>query len=152
MKKSPQMKKLEETLRSSKLSLIGFLGDDTRDLTEILDADAREVALLGRTMEEIAQRMQELTDAAKAELGASCKLPDNLVVCADDNRGLIPCPWPHDVRCQKTVTSVTRLDTAKSIRWSDLSIHLIRDHGFFQGKGSSFRLQPRELVELIFSE
>lgn len=152
MKKSPQMKKLEETLRSSKLSLSGFLGDDTRDLVEIVDADAREVASLGRTNAEIARRMQELTDMAKAELGGSCKLPGNLVVCADDNRGQIPCPWSDGVRCQKTVTSVTRLDTDKNIRWSDLSIHLIRDHGFFQGRGSYFRLEPKELVEIIFSE
>jgi hypothetical protein len=150
MKKSPQMKKLEETLRESKLSLSGFMGDDSRDLTEILDADAREVALLGLTMEEIARRMQELTSLAKKELGASCTVSGNIEVCADDNRGLIPCPWAHGVLCQKTVTTVTRLDIGKKIQWSDLSIHLIMEHGFFQGIGSAFRLNPRELVEIIF--
>ncbi|NLI97952.1 hypothetical protein GX441_04750 [bacterium] len=150
MKKSPQMKKLEETLRESKLSLAGFLGNDARDLTEILDADAREVASLGLTMEEIAERMHELTELAKAELGASCSVSGNIEVCADDNRGLIPCPWPHGALCQKTVTTATRVDLGKKIQWSDLSIHLIMEHGFFQGKGSPFRLEPRELVEIIF--
>lgn len=150
MKKSPQLERLEQTLRSSRLSARGFMGDDPRSLTEILDADAAEVERLGYTMSEIAARMQQLTDLAKPALGDCVLVGEHLEICADDNRGLIPCPWPHGVRCQKTVTTVTRTDTSKSVQWSDLNIHLIAEHGFFQGRGSPFRLEPGKLVEIIF--
>jgi hypothetical protein len=36
------------------------------------------------------------------------------------------------------------------VQWSDLSIHLIGAHGFFEGRGSFFRLEPAELVAILF--
>lgn len=150
MKKSPQLERLEQTLRSSRLSARGFLGDDRRSLWEILDADARELDKLGRNKEELAARMQELTDKAKPGLGDRVKVSDNLRVWASDTRGVIACPWPHAYRADKTVITVERTDTGRKIKWADLNIHLIGEHGFFQGKGSFFRLEPRELVEIIF--
>jgi hypothetical protein len=150
MKKSPQLERLEETLRSSRLSARGFLGDDHRSLWEILDADARQVERLGYTMAEIATRMKEITETAKEGLGDWVDVGDNLKACSTDARGVIACPWPHAFRANKTVTTAKRTDTGKQIRWADLSIHLIAEHGFFQGKGSAFRLEPRELVEIIF--
>jgi hypothetical protein len=48
------------------------------------------------------------------------------------------------------VTTVELLDTSSTIRWSDLNIHLIAEHGFFEGKGSSFRIEPARLVAAIF--
>ncbi len=150
MKKSPRTKKLEETLRSSRLSGRGFLGDDRRSLQEILDADAKQVQKLGYTARQIAKRMQELTEAARPGLGDWVEVSENLRVWADDSRGIIACPWAHAFRANKTVTTVERLDTGKTIKWADLSIHLIAEHGFFQGRGSYFRLEPSELVEIIF--
>ncbi len=35
------------------------------------------------------------------------------------------------------------------MRWTDLSIHLIETHAFFQGKGSAFRLEPAELAAFL---
>lgn len=150
MKKSPQLERLEAILRSSRLSARGFLGEDTRSLWEIIDRDTAELTRLGKTQEEVAVRMQEITDTAKRGLGDWVKITDNLRAWASDVRGVIACPWPHPFRTHKTVTTAERPDTGKQIRWSDLSIHLIGEHGFFQGKGSAFRLDPRELVEIIF--
>jgi hypothetical protein len=36
------------------------------------------------------------------------------------------------------------------MHWSDLNIHLIAKHGFFEGKGSAFRIEPKELISTIF--
>jgi len=59
--------------------------------------------------------------------------------------------WPSEEgRYLKTVTTVRRTDTAEIIRWSDLSAHLIGAHGFFQGRGSAFRLEPGDLVQILF--
>jgi hypothetical protein len=154
LKKSPQLERLEETLRSSRLSARGFLGDDRRSLWEILDADARQVESLGYTLAQIAARMAEITDKVKEGLGDWVQVSKNLKACTTDARGVIACPWPHAFRADKTVTTVQRTDSGSQIKneikWADLSIHLIGEHGFFQGRGSAFRLEPRELVEIIF--
>lgn len=150
MKKSPQLERLEATLRSSRLSARGFLGDDRRSLWEILDADAREVEQLGYSMARIAARMKVVSDKAKEGLGDWVRVGENLRAWATDARGIIACPWPHAFRANKTVTTAERIDAGKKIMWADLNIHLIGEHGFFQGKGSAFRLEPGELVEIIF--
>lgn len=150
MKRSPEMKRLEEVLRSSKLAAGGFLGSDSRPLEEILEADAAEVERLGTTAREIAARMKKLSDAAKRGLGTEIRVGDAIEVAISDTRGLIVCPWPHAVRRAKIVTRLRRLDTGQTLVWSDLCIHLIGAHGFFQGRGSPFRLEPEELVQSIF--
>jgi hypothetical protein len=37
----------------------------------------------------------------------------------------------------------------KKVFFTDLQIHLIEKHGFYQGKGSSYRLEPAELAEIL---
>ena len=150
MKRSPQQEKLEKMLQSSKFSASGFLGQDTRSLWEIIDADARELERLGVTKETLAAQMQKITDAGVAAMGDWTDFSDSLRVCVSDARGKIPCPWPHHVRCSKRITTVQCKITGKTIKWADLNIHLIQDHGFFQGTGSPYRLEPEDLVTIIF--
>ena len=150
MKRSPEMKRLEEVLRASRIVAGGFLGKDSRILEEIIETDAMEVARLGYTVEHIGKRMRELTDKARQGLGTPVKIDKKREGIADDNRGVIVCPWPHAGRYNKTVTTVRHLETGKSLRWSDLSVHFIESHGFFQGRGSAFRLEPGDLVHVLF--
>ncbi len=150
MKESPQNKKLEALLKSSKLVAGGFLGNDNRSVSEIIDADKKELSRLGYTNEQIASRMQEIIDMAKTGLETWVRINDNLEAKTDEARGFLPCPWPHAGRFVKRITIVRRIDTSDTIRWSDLNIHLIGKHSFFQGKGSPFRIEPKELVKMIF--
>ena len=150
MKKSPQEEKLEKLLRSSKFSASSFLGTDRRSVWEIIDEDAAVVAKSGKTMEEVAARMQHITDLGQRGLGDWVETGKHLRVMVDDNRGMIPCPWPHRVRCLKRVTTVHHTASNAQIRWSDLNIHLVKNHGFFEGKGAAFRIEPRILLEVIF--
>lgn len=152
MKKTPQMKKLEKMLQASTISAGGFLGQDKRSLFEIIDADAAEIARLGRTKEEIAARMTELSELAEPGLGAWVKAGKHILVSNNDARGKIPCPWAHGIRCSKTLTTVQRLDINETIMWSNLNIHLIKEHGFFEGKGAVFRLEPAKLISIIFPQ
>jgi hypothetical protein len=94
--------------------------------------------------------MRELTELAKTGLGDWVKVSEKLEVSVDDNRGSIPCPWSHGVRCSKMITTVRRFDTKVSLRWSELNIHMIEAHGFFEGKGTAFRLEPELLIKVIF--
>ena len=150
MKESPQSKKLDRMLRSSKLAAGGFMGDDSRSPAEIIDADAAELSRLGYTAEQVASRMKSITDTAKAWLENWVAIDDNRRAVVAEARGFSICPWPHSGRYVKRVTTVERLDSGATVRWSDLNIHLIAEHGFFEGKGSAFRIEPAELVAGIF--
>jgi hypothetical protein len=150
MKESPQMRKLEAVLRSSKLVAGGFMGTDRRSLSEITEADATQLLRLGFTAKQIAARMQEITDIAKTALGNWVDLDDKRRARVDEAKGIIVCPWPHPGRFAKRVTIVDTIDSGGSIHWSDLNIHLIAEHGFFEGKGSNFRIEPEILIKTIF--
>jgi hypothetical protein len=150
MKKSPQTRKLEQILRSSKLVAGGFMGDDFRSLTEVIDADGFLVSKLGYTMEQIAARMQEITDTAKTGLGNWVKVDDKLQAVVEEAKGSLTCPWPHPGRYLKRVTTVERRNSGETVRWSDLNIHLIAKHGFFEGRGAAFRIEPEKLIHVIF--
>jgi len=150
MKRTPELQRLEEILRVSRIVSGGFMGNDPRVLEEILDADAAEVSRHGYTTEQIASRMLELTKRAQAGLGTPVKLDEKREGFVDENRGQLVCPWPHAGRYLKTVTNLRRTDTGEIIRWSDLAVHMIGAHGFFQGRGSAFRLEPGDLVQILF--
>jgi len=150
MKKSPQQEKFEKMLDASKFSACGFMGRDTRTIWEIIDADTAKLEKLGITKEKIAARMQEITVHGIRGIGDWIAVSDTIRAMVDDTRGKIPCPWAHGIRCLKRITTIERIDTGQTLRWSDLSIHLILAHGFFQGKGSPFRLEPEDLVNALW--
>jgi hypothetical protein len=150
MKESPQSNKLDQMLRSSKLAAGGFMGDDSRSLAEIIDADAAELSRLGYDIEQVASRMKSITDKAKAGLENWVQIDDNHRAIVAEARGFSICPWPHSGRYVKRVTTVERLDSGATVRWSDLNIHLVAEHCFFEGKGSAFRIEPAELVAVVF--
>jgi hypothetical protein len=150
MKESPDMEKLEAVMRSSKLVAGGFLGSDGRLLEEIIEADASALARTGRTREELAARMASLTSEGRRGLGTPVRTADGLELVVEESRGLLVCPWPHPGRYTKTVTTARRLGTGQTVRWSNLSIHMIEAHGFFEGKGAAFRLEPGELAAVVF--
>ncbi|MHC4656869.1 MAG: hypothetical protein ACYS91_17895 [Planctomycetota bacterium] len=150
MKESPHDRKLEELLRSSRLAAGGFMGHDIRSVSEVIDADAAELSRLGFTKDQVAERMRQITQVAISGLGTWVQVGDDLEGKVDEAKGRLICPWPHKGKLAKRITVVKVIKTGESIRWSDLNTHLISEHGFFEGKGSNFRIEPRELVQIIF--
>ncbi len=149
MKQSPDMVRLEQILRGGRIVRGGFLGTDRRPLAEIIEADRAAVARRGLTCERIAERMAELTAAATGRLGAWVDAGGGLQVRAEEHKALIVCPWPHPARCRKRITTARRSETGQTLQWTDLSIHLIGKHTFFQGRGSAFRLEPDALIDFL---
>jgi hypothetical protein len=143
---------LEQTLRSSKTVAGGFLAADVRSLDRIIADDLALLSKYGLTARQLGRRMQDVTDRAKAGLGAEVAIGEGLVAWCDEWKGLIVCPWPHGGRFDKRLTLVRQSSTGRTIRWTDLNIHLILEHGFFEGKGAEFRLEPQELADLLFAK
>jgi hypothetical protein len=150
MKEPPQNKKLEDILRSSKFAAGGFLGGDKRSVSEIIDADLSELSKSGYTIEQVADRMQEITNAAIAGLSTWITIDKSRQAKVDEAKGQLPCPWPHPGRFAKRITILKHVESDETIMWSDLNIHLIAKHGFFEGRGSDFRIEPDRLIAMIF--
>ena len=153
MKQSPRDKKLEEVLRSTKLVAGGFMGTDTRHPIEIIEADIVALEDLGITAAQVAERMAELTELAKPQLGNWIDCADaKLRVKSEDFKGALVCPWPHPGTFEKRITTVEHLGTGQQLTWTDLNIHMIAEHGFFEGKGAFFRIEPAEIVSILFED
>ena len=150
MKQGPDIQKLEEMLRSSKLVAGGFMANDRRTVNEVIDTDVRALEKLGYDVKHLARRMQEITDQAIKGLGTWVQIGDNLFSKVDEAKGAIVCPWPHTGNFAKRVTILKNEVSGRSICWSDLGIHMIGEHGFFEGKGSRLRVEPEMLAEMIF--
>lgn len=150
MKQGPDIQELDIALRASTLVAGGFMGDDPRTVTEVIDSDAGELSHLGVTEKELAARMKAVTDKAAPGQGTWVEIAPGREAQVDETRGANPCPWRHRGRYFKRVTTVRRQDTGEMVRWSDLNMHMIAAHGFFEGKGSMFRIEPAALIKILF--
>ena len=126
------------------------MGDDRRNVTEVIDADAGALSRLDVTTSQVAQRMKEITERAARGLGTWVEIDEDHEAMVDEARGVLPCPWPHGGYYPKRVTTFKVVASGRTFRWSDLNIHMIEDHGFFEGKGSAFRIEPAGLVRVLF--
>jgi len=150
LRRPEDVQQLEEVMRSSKLVMGGFLGPDKRRLYDVIEEDLSVVWHLGYSVEDLGQRMQDLTQAGIEGMGCPMLVENKLEVCVEEHKGMNVCPWPHKGVYRKRITTVKRLDSGKTLRWTDLGIHMIRRHGFFEGRGSHYRIEPRELIAVIF--
>jgi len=143
------MREIEAQMQPGVLTLHGFLGNDSRSLAEILDADEAEVRRLGTTHRKIADRMAYFRDMGKDGLGEFTTVDDHFEVKVDSVRGWIPSPFGGPGLYAKTNTTVKNSSLNRIIIYTDINIHLVGDHGFYEGKGSLFRLEPADLVKVL---
>ena len=145
MKETPDLKKAHESMRPGVLTVEGFLGEDRRNLVEILIADDAKVQRQGLTQQAIADRMKELRDEGKRGLGLEEPVGDHFEVLVEEVRGGLPCPFGCPGLIKKSNTTVRNTESGERLTYTDLSIHLIEAHGFYQGAPSTFRLDPEHL-------
>lgn len=148
MKETPQMQRARANMRPGKISLPGFLGGE-RDLARRLDEDAEAVKRLGLTHAAVAARMRALRDAGAAGLGEFIAVPPHFEVRVDSVRGRLPCPFGERGLHPKTNVIVRNLATGRELTYTDLHIHLVAAHGFYEGRGTPYRLEPADLAAVL---
>ncbi|MGI6707172.1 MAG: hypothetical protein ACOX6S_13415 [Clostridia bacterium] len=149
MKQNPIWDRIQENMRLGVISQTGFLGRDLRKLIDIVEEDHRQVSAQGLTHEEIAQRMENISLMGKTGFGNPVKVDDIFQVTVEDSRGVMPCPFGHKGVYPKENTRVVNLRTGEGISWTALNIHMIREHGFYEGKGSPFRVEPEDIIRIL---
>jgi hypothetical protein len=149
MKQTADMQVIQEKMQPGKLTAEGFLGSDTRNLNAILLADQEAVNRMGTTHAEIADKMQSITDIGACMTEALIPMDQTFAVQVDEYMGAIPCPFSDHFNAAKRNTLLKNLTTGAAVHWTDLSMHMIREHGFYEGIGAYFRLDPEYLVPFL---
>lgn len=128
----------------------GFLGTDNRPLEDILDADRSAVESLGTTHERIAAGLAAILDAAMAAQGAEVSVGDgeNLRAVYLEAMGRIPSPFGDGV-WPKGEVELTDTRTGGKYFFTPLSVNLIAAHGFYQGRGSRYRIEPDAICRIL---
>jgi hypothetical protein len=149
MKQTEQMKEIQERMKPGIITLDGFLGTDGRNLSDILEEQDAEVKRLGLTHALIAGRMRQLREVGKKGLGDTVEVDPHFEISVDIARGKLPCPFGHRGLVRKSIIRVRNTALGREVTFTDMNIHLIEDHGFYQGNGSTFHLDIPALAETL---
>jgi hypothetical protein len=141
----PQQTDPYRNFRPGELTRDGFLGDDARSVPAIVAADGDTLLRSGLDPAAAADFLQSLIDAGKTGLGGPVEA-GAFTIRVDWARGLVPCPFGEGRLVPKLTAAVFDKTLGREYRFSQLSVHLIREHGFFGGAGSAFRLEPEAVV------
>ena len=148
-RRAPLEAELYSHLGPSRFSALGFLGEDARDWEDILADDARTLERLGVSREQLVQELGEVYERAlKAGGDPVAAGPGSVAECLEC-RGRIPSPFPGEGTFPKHQVRVFRERGAESLVITPLALHLIERHGFFQGVGSPFRIDPARAVKML---
>jgi hypothetical protein len=149
MKENPAEQTIRERLEPGRISVEGFLGNDTRPLVDIIAADTGEVEAAGLSIEQLGEFLETLH--LIADEGWEGRVPafgGKITVRSDETLGQIPCPFACGEHCHKSVIGVKDADGNDLLSYTPLGAHLIRKHGFFEGKGAPNRIEPKTLIAL----
>lgn len=148
MKMSPHDKEKAGLFGPSKFSGEGFLGDDLRQPDDIIAGDSAMLKKLGSTNEAVADRLETIFNSAEGAFGDPVELSSGCTAVFFEARGKTPSPFRGDGVFQKGEVTVTEKNSGKTIIITRLGINLIRKHGFFQGIGSRYRIEPEDAIRM----
>lgn len=149
MKETRKDMAVKERFRPGILSLDGFTGTDPRDVEEIIAADRAGLEACGTDAAWLVREMKRLRNAGRKGLEEDVAVPPFFTVRVETDRGLLVCPFGDSRSVAKTITTVLNTRTGRSAAFTDMNIHLIEHHGFFEGRGSEFRIDPSEICAVL---
>lgn len=149
MKQSIEYSRIQDNMRPGLITCDGMLGHDRRNLRDIIESDDAEVRRLGLTHASIAERMRQLRDAGREGLGEIITISEQFDVRVDSVRGKLPCPFQHEGLFSKEFVEVYNRHNRTKVTFTELNIHMIEAHGFYEGLGSPFRIEPARIVRAI---
>lgn len=143
----------EQRLYPNSYSQVGFLGVNDK-LLDTVSKDLEYLESVNITTEQIANRLnriikQYFNSDSDHIIDGKFKITDS--ICT---KGHQECPF-HELDNDKKKPSgssdyeITNVETGEKFWFPILIIHLIRAHGFFEGKGSSYRVEPETVIRIL---
>ncbi len=148
MKMSPELQRAQENMVPGEITADGFMGDDHRPLVDIIESDEERFESLNLSFEEVSEKMSHLLTEGRKGLGEPTTVDEKWLVKVDEARGFLPCPFEDGI-FRKITATVKHKKSERSICYSELSRHLLEAHHFLEGRGSSFRLEPVALKQVL---
>ncbi len=153
-----ELSEVERRMRPGAWFTHGFLSANS-SLAAVLADDAGRLTALGVTAGQIGERLAELLKSdAKSDWFWPFQTGEHTVEIRR-RRGFITCPWApdefepcvvgHSTPPTANEFLIRRRGSLQRLEGFELSAHLIRDHAFFGGPGSRFRLEPEEAVAVL---
>lgn len=142
---------IEESLKPGKRSGFGFLGEE-ESFAEIVSNDSQTLDECGIQHSDISSRLQYFVD--KASLVDYTREGDYVIIDGKYKLTVISwlgyqnCPWDDGEKTDKAYF-IKNTESGKSISFSGLIPHLVTEHRFFEGKGTSYRLDPLEAILVL---
>ena len=149
MKQTPEFDYIQEMLKPGKITKDGFLGTDKRKLIDIINDDEAEVLRHNLTNKEIADKMIYFRESGKKGLGDFCTVDKDFEVKVDIFRGKLTNPFNKKHLVRKTQIIVINKKLNQEIIFTGMNIEMIRDHGFYEGKGAVYRLEPEYIIKIL---
>ena len=149
MKLTPEQQAVIDRMAPGALCRDGFLGKDTRPLMDIIAADKAAVDAIGTSCEELAGRLRLILKDALAGQGRDVQVSDNLKAVYSPAMGRIPSPWPGEGVFAKGEIELSDARAGSKLLFTPLSVHMIAEHGFFQGRFSRYRIEPEVLAGML---
>ena len=154
MKMTEQYKKAQENMKVGVIAAEGYLGQDHRPLVDIIEADEETMKNLGLDWDDVVSQLKLLMEEGSKGLGEPITVKNTWRVRVDETRGTLPSPWEDGI-FHKVNVEVHRLDESgkeltPGLIYNELCLHMIEKYHFLQGKGSSFRLDPRDIQKILF--
>jgi hypothetical protein len=132
----------------------GFLGRDEQLLNVLAADNAYVVDELGLTHQELAHHLHAM--GAVARWQRSYNLRDvpftyrglRLTVSIIEFKGPQPSPFEDGTLAYSDIT-VTNLRTGQKLWYGLLLPAMIERYGFYEGKGTKYRVEPKEVIEMF---
>ena len=148
-RRAPEEAEMYALLGPSPISAQGFLGEDARDWEDILADDQRTLEGLGVPRDRLVLALRDVFDRAMQSGGDPVEVGPGVVAECLECRGRVPSPFQGEGTFPKHQVRVSREDGSEALVITPLALHLIARHGFFQGIGSPFRIDPARAVSLL---
>ena len=138
---------LESSMRPGKLSKAGFLGDKER-LLEVMAADNDWIVQARLTHQEIACHLRVLAVVSRRESKPFIYHGTRLRAKIIQYDGFQESPF-NDGTKASTDVALENLDNGERIWYSSLVPMMVERYGFYESKGTLYRVDPKAVVKVL---
>ncbi len=139
---------LENRMKPKKFSTSGFLGEDEK-LLDVLAADNDFVSSLGLTHQDLAEPLNYVRGIINKGLGREFKYKNDSYPL-DLYYFSGPQKSPFEDKTEASIdVKVINLTTGHNIKFSLLLTDMIERYGFYEGKGTAYRLDPVDIIKVF---